>query len=109
LSTCSPAAADVIFSHDESEVIDSFFQDSICPEEKMGYNEDGAGIDIVHRQKDRANGSVATKISVSVLAIGVGGQILTTYMGRLSKARWSSQLLQSVSIRMLVWMTTAHI
>jgi hypothetical protein len=73
LSTCSPAAADVIFSDDdsESEVVDSFFQDSICPEEKMGYNEDGAGIDIVHRQKDRANGSVATKISVSVLAIGV--------------------------------------
>ncbi|KAJ8579871.1 hypothetical protein M405DRAFT_869895, partial [Rhizopogon salebrosus TDB-379] len=52
-----------IDDNSESEVINSFFQDSICPEEKMGYNEDGAGIDIVHRQKDRANGSVATKIS----------------------------------------------
>jgi hypothetical protein len=75
LSTCSPAAADVIFSDDESEVVDSFFQDSICPEEEMGYNEDGAGIDIVRGQKHRANCSVApaTNVRVSVLALGVAG------------------------------------
>lgn len=74
MSTCSPAAADVIFSDDESEVVDSFFQDSIC-------------------QKDRANRSVATatNVRVSVLALGVGGWILTVYMGRLS--RRPSQLL----------------
>ena len=76
MSTCSPAAADVIFSDDEeSEVVDSFFQDSICPEEEMGYNEDGAGIDIVRGQKHRSNGSVATStnVRVSVLALGVAG------------------------------------
>lgn len=85
MSTCSPAAADVVFSDDESEVVDTFFQDSICPEEEMGYNEDGAGI--------RANRSVATatNVRVSVLALGVGGRILTMYMGRLS--RQPSQLL----------------
>jgi hypothetical protein len=71
LSTCSPAAADVIFSDDESEVIDSCFQDSICPEEEVGYDENGADNDIVHRQKDRAKHSVATKVRVSVLALGV--------------------------------------
>lgn len=74
MSTRSPAAADVIFSDDDSEVIDSFFQDSVCPEEEMGYNEDGAGIDIVRIQKHRSNRSVATatKVSVSVLAFGFG-------------------------------------
>jgi hypothetical protein len=71
LSTCSPAAADVIFSDDESGVIDSFFRDSICPKEEMGYDEDGTDIDIVHRQKDRAKRSVATNVRVSVLALGV--------------------------------------
>jgi hypothetical protein len=74
-------------------VIDSFFQDSICSEEEMGYNEDGAGIDIVGGQKDRANRSVTTttNVRVSVLALGVGGPILTMYMGRHS--RQPSQLL----------------
>jgi hypothetical protein len=76
LSTCSPAAADVIFSDDESEVVDSFFQDSICSEadSEMGYNEDGAGIDTVNSQKNRANHAVATatNIRVSVLALGMG-------------------------------------
>ena len=36
----------------------------------MPCDEDGAGIDIVHRQKDRVKCSVATKIRVSVLALG---------------------------------------
>jgi hypothetical protein len=74
-------------------VIDSFFQDSICSEEEMGYNEDGAGIDIVGGQKDRANRSVTTttNVRVSVLALGVGGPILTMYMGR--RSRQPSQLL----------------
>jgi len=73
LSICSPATADVIFSEDESEVVDFFFQDSICPEEEMGYDEDGADNDIVHRRKDRAKRSVATNVRVSVLALGVAG------------------------------------
>jgi hypothetical protein len=69
LSACSPAAADVIFSDDGSEVVDSFFQDSICPEEEMGYNEDGAGIDIVRGRSV----ATATNVRVSVLALGVAG------------------------------------
>jgi len=93
LLTCSPASADVIFSDDESEVVDSFFQDSICPEEEMGYNEDGTGIDTVHSQKNGANHSVSTAVRVSVLALGMGGQKLTMYMGRPRLSRQPSQLL----------------